>query len=310
MFAIMLEIILYIMLPILLLVVAGAVLQRIFSFHMPTLSKLLTFFFLPVVVFTNIAQNEMDFSLLFNIGSFLILQFIVLALLSSLIAKLTGMDRKLGATFKNSVVLMNSGNFGLPVSQLVFAQHPIGVSVQIIVLMFQNLITYTYGITNAASSESTALKENIKVLFQTPIIYALLLGAMFQAFSLNLPEPVVIPMDQVADGFIALALLVLGAQVAYPALKHLTVLFFLTVAGRLIGAPLIGLGIIYVLGIDGVVAQALLIASAFPMSRNSALFALEYDNYPEYAAQGVLVSTLLSVLTVPMFIYLAQVLFG
>ena len=47
------------------------------------------------------------------------------------------------------------------------------------------------------------------------------------------------------------------------------------------GALLIALGIIWLLQLEGTIARALFIASSFPMSRNSALFALEYDNYPE-----------------------------
>ncbi|MDZ5784431.1 hypothetical protein [Marinococcus luteus] len=54
----------------------------------------------------------------------------------------------------------------------------------------------------------------------------------------------------------------------------------------------------------------LFIVSSFTMSRNSALFALEYDNYSEYAAQSVLISTILGGLTVSIVIFLSQVWFG
>jgi predicted permease len=56
-------------------------------------------------------------------------------------------------------------------------------------------------------------------------------------------------------------------------------------------------------------AQALFIASSYPTSRNSALFALEYNNHPEYAAQSVLLSTLLSSITVAIAVYLSKILF-
>lgn len=56
---------------------------------------------------------------------------------------------------------------------------------------------------------------------------------------------------------------------------------------------------------NGVVAQALFIASAYPCSRNTALFALEYDNHPAYAAEAVLLTTLLSAVTVTVVVYLS-----
>ncbi|MDX6152223.1 AEC family transporter [Marinococcus sp. PL1-022] len=303
-------IMLEVMLPIFILLLLGAVLHRIYDFHLSTLSKLLTGLFLPVVIFTNISAMEVESFVLLDVGTFLIIQFLLLALLAGVCAKLFGMDAKLTAIFKNSVVLMNSGNFGLPVSQLVFASNPLGVSIQIIVLMFQNFLTFTYGIFTSATTQKSGIKENMAPLFKTPTIYALALGLVFYIFNLSLPKAAEQVLNQIAAGFTALALLVLGAQIAYPKLKYLSPVFFFTISLRLVGAPLIALGIIWLLQLEGTTAQALFIASSFPMSRNSALFALEYDNYPEYAAQSVLISTMLGGVTVSIVILLSQVWFG
>lgn len=73
--------------------------------------------------------------------------------------------------------------------------------------------------------------------------------------------------------------------------------------------PTVALLLIYALGIEGVIAQSLLIASAFPTSRNTATLALEYDVEPELHAQIVLYSTLLSSITVTFVIFLAMQLF-
>lgn len=63
---------------------------------------------------------------------------------------------------------------------------------------------------------------------------------------------------------------------------------------RLLVAPVLSLVLLRVFGLEGIVAQVLWIASAIPSSRNSAALALEYNNEPEFAAQAMLVSTLLS----------------
>ncbi len=65
-----------------------------------------------------------------------------------------------------------------------------------------------------------------------------------------------------------------------------------------------------ILHIKGITAQALLIASAYPCSRNTALYALEYNHHPEYAAQAVFLSTLLSPVTVASVIGIAHVYFN
>ncbi|MFP3916741.1 AEC family transporter, partial [Lysinibacillus telephonicus] len=66
----------------------------------------------------------------------------------------------------------------------------------------------------------------------------------------------------------------------------------------------------FYIGLDGVVAQSLLIASSFPTSRNSSSLALEYDIESNTAAQTVLFSTIVSCLTVTFVIYLSTMLFG
>ncbi|MNS42680.1 Membrane transport protein [compost metagenome] len=78
---------------------------------------------------------------------------------------------------------------------------------------------------------------------------------------------------------------------------------------RLVIAPIVAYGIIHILNIQGITAQALFIASAIPTSRNSASLALEYGNEPEFAAQAVLVSMLLSSITLTFVINLSQTLF-
>ena len=80
--------------------------------------------------------------------------------------------------------------------------------------------------------------------------------------------------------------------------------------GRLLIGPLFALGLIFLMNIEGVVAQSLFIASAFPTSRNSATLALEYDVEPNLAAQIVLLSTILSCITVTIVIYLSNVWWG
>lgn len=60
--------------------------------------------------------------------------------------------------------------------------------------------------------------------------------------------------------------------------------------------PLVAFAMIYLLNIDGIVAQSLFIASSFPTSRNTSTIAMEYQIEPELHAQIVLFSTLLALL--------------
>jgi predicted permease len=305
---IFLLILLHVLLPVFFLVGLGALLHRIFHFDMNTLSKLNVFVLLPAVGFANIYESNINGDVLLDVLAFLLLQNGALIVISTVMAKLMKLDRSLAATFQNTIVLNNSGNFGIPVSQLVFHQQPLGLSIQIVVTIFQNFLTNTYGVFNFLSASQKKGKVTAEFL-KNPIIYALLLGLLLRSLHIPVPSFIWNPLQNVANAFLAIALLTLGAQVAYINLKQLPPLLYVSVFSRLLLSPAVAALIIFALHLEGVTAQALLIASSYPCSRNTALYALEYGHHPDYAAQAVFVSTLLSSVTVTMIVYLSKILF-
>jgi predicted permease len=305
---IFLLIFLHVILPVFFLVGLGALLHRIFQFDMNTLSKLNVYVLLPAVGFSNIYESSINGDVLLDVLAFLLLQNGALIAISTFMARMLKLDRSLSATFQNTIVLNNSGNFGIPVSQLVFHQQPLGLSIQIVVTIFQNFLTNTYGVFNFISASQKKGKVTAEFL-KNPIIYALLLGLLFRSLHIPVPSFIWNPLQNVANAFLAIALLTLGAQVAYINLKRLPPLLYLSVFSRLLLSPVVAAVIIFALHLEGVTAQALLIASSYPCSRNTALYALEYGHHPDYAAQAVFVSTLLSSVTVTMIVYLSKILF-
>lgn len=295
--------------PILVLLIIGAILQRKFQFNLKALSHLITFCFMPAAVFVNIYETKIEMDVLGQIIIFIVLFIGSQMVLGSLLAKLLKLERQESAVFKNSVVLINSGNYGIPVAQMIFVTQPIGVAIQVILVIFQNLTTYTYGLYNLISATKSGLAI-LKDLFKMPIIYALTIGAALNYFNIGLPVTISIPIEYIAGGFVAVALITLGAQLSQIKMRTMfNKMIYVSCFTRLIIGPTIALVIIYILGIDGVVAQSLLIASSFPTSRNSSSLALEYDVESDTAAQTVLFSTIISCLTVTFVIYISNILF-
>ena len=295
--------------PILVLLVIGGFLQRKFSLNVKALASLVTFCFMPAAVFVNIYETTINLTVIKDVTFFIVLFIGSQMILSAVIARLMGFDRMQSAVFKNSVVLINSGNYGIPVAQMIFATQPIGVAIQVILVIFQNMTTYTYGLYNLISTTKSGLAI-IKAFLKMPLIHALWIGALLNYFSLPIPTPIEIPIHYIADAFVAVALITLGAQLAQLEMKSMFNKFVFTSAFvRLLVGPAVALLVIYILKLDGVVAQSLFIASAFPTSRNSSSLALEYDVDADSAAQAVLFSTIVSCITVTVVIYISNILF-
>ncbi|MFJ7669453.1 AEC family transporter [Lysinibacillus sp. NPDC097195] len=295
--------------PILVLLVLGAFLQKKFSFNLKALSQLITYCFMPAAVFVNLYETTVELTVLGEVALFIALFIGSQMVLSHFLAKALGLAKTETAVFKNSVVLINSGNYGIPVAQMIFAAQPVGVAIQVLLVIFQNMTTYTYGLYNLISSTKSGMAI-VKDFLKMPIIHALIIGVAMNFFHIGIPQFIRIPIDHVADGFIAVALITLGAQLSQLEIKSMfNKTVFVSCITRLVVGPAVALLIISVLGLDGVVAQSLFIASAFPTSRNSSSLALEYDIESATAAQTVLFSTIVSCITVTVVIYIAEMLF-
>lgn len=294
--------------PILILLGIGLLLQKKFQFRLRPIANLVTYCFMPAAVFINIYHAEINFSLVVQLFLYLSLFITILIILSNILSRLLNLENGEATALKNSISLMNSGNYGLPVSQLVFSSNPLGVSVQIIVLVVQNLLTFTYGLYNLISA-SKSIIELLRDLLKLPIIHALAIAILFKIFDAPIPTFLLVPIEQLAGGFAALALILLGAQLESIKIRTFHKVIPWSLFGRLVIGPVVALILIFTIGLQGVIAQSLFIASAFPTSRNTATLALEYDVEPELHAQIVLYSTLLSSITVTFVIFLSMQLF-
>ncbi|MEG7924418.1 AEC family transporter [Bacillus cereus] len=301
-------IILDVILPILILMLIGAILQRKFQFNLKQLSTLITYCLMPAAVFVNIYDISIETGLLLQIIYYLMLYSLSLIIVSHFISKTLKLEKGESAALKNSISLMNSGNYGLPVSQLIFSHNPVGVSIQIFIVIFQNLLTYSYGIYNLLSATKT-IGGIIQSFLRLPVFHALVLGVLFQSFKIQIPNSILLPLNQLANGFVAIALILLGAQLSNIKLNFFHRVITWALIGRLLMGPLLALAVIYILNIDGIVAQSLFIASSFPTSRNTSTIAMEFQIEPELHAQIVLFSTIFSIITVTVVIYLSYILF-
>jgi predicted permease len=304
---IIIEIFKNIIVPLLLLISAGYILNRIFSLHVATLSKLTLYFYIPILIFTKLFDTRLNVTLLFLIILFVFVQVVCLYGLNFLVAKMLKLNKKLSASFLNSIILTNAGNFGLPVNSLAFHHDPLAMSVHIIVMAIQNFMTFSLGIMNAKSSADATLLNGLRDYVKSPIFIAVFLGVIGNITNVNIPLFLKEPIWSIADGFFVIALLTFGAQIAFNNLKGYFVPLLASVCIRLVVSPIIAFGIILLLNIEGVVAAALFISSALPTSRNSALIAFDYDL--EFAAQAVLFSTLLGSVSIAFIIYLAHLYF-
>ncbi|ENH96647.1 transporter [Gracilibacillus halophilus YIM-C55.5] len=297
-----------ILLPVAILMAIGYSLHIKFELDLATLAKLNIYFVVPGFIFVKLYDATFGLDLFLRVLFFFILLVTLLGVISWLIARVMNINGGKRTTFVNSTMFFNSGNYGVPVNDLVFRGDAFAMSIQVIMLTLQNIFLFSYGIFSLRAGEEGKWKAALGY-FKMPVLYAMVAGVLLNAWNVPIPEPIWVPANYIADSMVALALLTLGAQVAKLKISKGLFSVYASIALRLMGGPLVALGLIYVLQLEGMTAQALFIASAMPTSVNSAVIAEEYKSHPEFAAQTVLFSTVASMVTVTFVVYFSRLLF-
>lgn len=297
-----------ILLPIFVIMFLGYWMQKKFQLNVQTLARLNIYFLVPGFIFVKLYSTTISMGLFGNILGFFVLYVVVLYVISHFIGKMIRLEKGEKTTFSNSVMFFNSGNYGVPVNDLVFKSDPFAMSIQVIMLTLQNIFLFSYGIFSLQSVRVGKLQAALGY-FKMPVLYAMLAGVSLNYFNVPIPSFIWVPANYIANAMIAMALFTLGAQVAQIKFTSTLSTLYYSLTLRLAIGPLIALAIIYIFKVDGITAQALFIGSAMPTSVNSAVIAQEYDNHPDLAAQIVLFSTLVSAVTVSVVIFMARLLF-
>lgn len=297
--------------PIFVIISLGYLLTWKFELDIFTLSKLNFYIFIPALIFVKVYETEIEAGFL-KVILFSILILVLLALFGWIISYLMNHKVSKANALQNSVMFYNSGNFGLPLIMLVFNGTPhatYAVSIQIMILMVQNLMTNTIGFFNAGRGQMHYL-ESIKKILKMPSVYAIIGAVILKFINYDLTDFFVWPaLEYMKDGLISVALLTLGTQLYNTEFRFKNPDIYVASLIRLLGGPILAYLLINIMGIEGIMARVLFISSSVPTAVNTALIAVEFKNEPDFASQVVMTSTLLSSITLMAVIYLSQILF-
>jgi len=155
-------ILLDILAPILILVALGAVMRRKFDLHIPTLSKLNIYLFVPAFIFDVVSRSRLSWAAMGGVMLVTALNVMMLGAVVWGLGRAMGAGRKTLAAVALAVMFYNSGNYGIPLAALAFPggaggadSSPVsaerdGAAVQAFVVFAMNLLTFTVGLGIAA----------------------------------------------------------------------------------------------------------------------------------------------------------------
>lgn len=196
-------------------------------------------------------------------------------------------------TFLGPLVFSNSGNIGLPICLFAFGESGLALG------MAYFAVSSTCHVVLGGPLFSGSF--SLRPFFRSPLTWAVVITVGVVASGAAVPTWVARTTTLLGDIAIPLMLLTLGVSLSkmHPESLGRSVTLALVRLGLGVSA---GLLLTTLLGVDGLPRKVLVLQGSMPVGVLNYLFAQRYARSPEQVASLVLVSTLISVISIPVLL--------
>ena len=200
------------------------------------------------------------------------------------------------AVLEFSTLFSNAGNAGMPIVALVFGAE--GVFYASFYLLPVRILIWTFGL--SLFVEGNNLKDKILILLRTPSLVVVFIGIALMFMPFRLPAVLTAAIKNIGDMTGPLSMMLIGAALGESDIRNAFEFdtFKLTFV-RLILLPVIYIFMLKFCGIKNILWQVTVVLTAMPAAANTEIFAEMYGKDYTFAARCVVVSTILSLVTVP-----------
>lgn len=253
-----------------------------------------------MILVSGISDERMEGRELLSLTVVILAIYAVLLLLAYLLPVLLRVDPKSRGVYQAMTVFSNIGFMGYPIIAALY-----GSSAVLYGALYSipfNILIYTFGVSalrkkeNGAEKKKLSLKEVLNIGVITSIISLIL-----YLWQIRVPGFLTDTLSYLGNLTAPLSMMVIGASMTSISLRELftDVRLLLFSLIKLLLIPVLGMLLIRQVVTNEVICGVFMIMLATPAGSMTAMLAQEYDGDYETASRGVTLTTLLSVITMP-----------
>lgn len=288
-----------VMAPILILVGLGFAVQRRHNLDLATLSKLQIHVLIPAAILYFLLSAKLPISEAWPTFWFTAVMFAAHFAVGWLLGAVLRQDRAMKALLGLAIAFPNSGNYGVPLIQLTMP--PDYLLHQAVSLSVHMILITTLGVWLIKGGNG--LWSLGSTLFATPMVPAVALGFGMKAAGIELPQPLAIPLKLMGEAFTPLALFLLGAQLSAVNVLSGGGVIAAATGLKLLAAPVISFALATAFGFTHDLVALFTLGTAIPTGVVLTVLTAQYASGASFAAAMVFVSTVLSALTITLWVY-------
>lgn len=264
------------------------------------IGKILLYVIMPMAIIRSYMKDFSKEMLIGFVISFLaaLVSLILSMLVSGFFFSKKSAIRQFGAAFSNA------GFIGIPLVQMTLGEDAVFYVASFVSLL--NILQWTYGVWIMTRDKETISPKRIVT---NPIVISFAVGMILFFLPVTLPDILTGVIGTLASMNGPLAMIVLGAYLAQIPLKTLFTdrLAYLCTAVRLLVIPVLTIFLLFLIpGTYAGIRVAVLLVAAAPVGSNVAIFAQLYDKEYTVAVKDVCLSTILSMVSMPLIVGMAN----
>jgi len=202
-------------------------------------------------------------------------------------------------------VIGNVGFLGLPMLSLLFGEAAIGPVMLVLttdLVVFSSLVVMLINGGRDGRLKLSTLRVMGLGLVRNPMIVSIVLGMLWSALALPVPEPMNDFLTILGGAATPGALFAIGASLASKSAERVQVAGWLSVCKLVLHPAAVAVGVLVLFPIDGFSASVVIASAALPVAGNVYMLAQHYGVAPHRVSAAILLSTVASILTVPVVI--------
>lgn len=261
----------------------------------------------PILVVSSVCgmQEITDKKQIFQIFFIGIILYVTLIIFSRIIIKLFRLNDSDGNIYSLMLVFTNTAFVGYPVLKVLYGDY--GIFASAILHMPFNVLLYSYGVYMIQSNGDSREKKkfNIKNVVNSGVIAGIIALIIF-LFGIKVPPLLQAILGMIGDITIPLSMILIGSSLALIPIKNVFSYFKVYIVSfiKLILMPLITYFISNIFINDQFLISQLVIATSLPAGSMIVMLTNQYKKNVNVASIGVFVTTVISVVTIPLTVYL------
>ena len=266
--------------------------------HKQALSNLLVYIVVPAMI-VNSYRMEFSAEILRNLLAAFGMS--TLAILAGTVITLLLTARKKDSRtpiFRFACIFSNAAYMGFPLISALFGSEGLLYASAFVTVFNILLWTMGYGFVSGSSSP----KEVVRSLVRTPVLYAVIAGLAVYLLQIHIPNLIAQPLELLAGMNTPLSMMITGMLIAAGSVKSIVtdVHIWKLAAVRMVLIPAVCLALFSLLGFHGTAAQVVVLLECCPAAAITSVFAVQFGHDESFAAGSVVLTTLLSIVVLPL----------